>query len=176
MQGFVAHTPQKHAVSLGDFADVLGKGWQSGSSFQGIVSVWRSIGSRQPLAEDRGPDSLVGNWSNTHFSHLGRPETDGRLFLGLILLKHLTGLSDREVLQSVRENVYQQAFCGFEEFVTDSALEPSTLTKLRKRLGVGFFKRMEEETPSASDRAQDHRGQGDAGRRDGFSGACEASE
>ena len=78
--------------------------------------------------------------------HLGRPETDSRLFLGLILLKHLTGLSDREVVQSVRENVYQQAFCGFEEFVTDSALEPSTLTKLRKRLGVGFFKSMEEET------------------------------
>ena len=83
---------------------------------------------------------------NTHFSHLGRPETDSRLFLGLILLKHLTGRSDREVVQSVRENVYQQAFCGFEEFVTDSALEPSTLTKLRKRLGVGFFKSMEEKT------------------------------
>ena len=44
---------------------------------------------------------------NTHFSHLGRPETDSRLFLGLILLKHLTGLSDREVVQSVRENMYQ---------------------------------------------------------------------
>ena len=26
VQGFVAHPPQKHAVSLGDFADVLGKG------------------------------------------------------------------------------------------------------------------------------------------------------
>jgi len=75
---------------------------------------------------------------NTHFSHLGRPETDGRLFLGLILLKHLTGLSDREVLQSVRENVYQQAFCGFEEFVTDSALES------RSRINLAFpsrFKR-----------------------------------
>ena len=42
---------------------------------------------------------------NAHFPRLGRPETDSRLFLGLILLKHLTGLSDREVVQSVRENV-----------------------------------------------------------------------
>ena len=82
----------------------------------------------------------------TYFSHLGRPGTDGRLFLGLILLKHLTGLSDRELVQSVRENVYQQAFCGFEKFVTAAAVEPSTLSKLRKRLGVGFFKSMEEET------------------------------
>ena len=51
----------------------------------------------------------------TYFSHLGRPGTDGRLFLGLILLKHLTGLSDRELVQSVRENVYQldvQVFDG----------------------------------------------------------------
>ena len=26
----------------------------------GIVPVWRSIGRRQPLVEDRGPDSLTG--------------------------------------------------------------------------------------------------------------------
>ena len=88
---------------------------------------------------------------NTHFSHLGRPETDSRLFLGLILLKHLTGRSDREVVQSVRENVYQQAFCGFEEFVTDSALEPSTLTKLRKRLGGWVLQEHGGEDASASD-------------------------
>ncbi|MDP7157659.1 MAG: transposase [SAR324 cluster bacterium] len=77
---------------------------------------------------------------------MDRPETDSQLFLGLILLKYLTGLSDRELVQLVRENVYQQTFCGFEAFVTDSVLEPSTLTKLRQRLDAGFFKSMEEET------------------------------
>ena len=115
--------------------------------FKELFPFGGHIGSRQPLAEDRGPDSLEGTGAGIqHAFFTFGPSGDGRLFLGLILLKHLTGLSDRELVQSVRENVYQQAFCGFEGFVTDSALEPSTLTKLRKRLGVGFFKSMEEET------------------------------
>jgi len=45
----------------------------------------------------------------SHFSHTGRPATDGRLFLGLILLKHMTGLSDRELLEEVLENLYLHA-------------------------------------------------------------------
>ena len=45
---------------LGDFFDALRKGEQSGSAFRGIIPVWRSIGRRQPLVEDRGPDSLTG--------------------------------------------------------------------------------------------------------------------
>ena len=79
VQGFVAHPPQKHAVSLGDFADALGKGWQSGSSFRGIVPVWRSIGRRQPLAEDRGPDSLEGTGAGIqHAFFTFGPSGDGR--------------------------------------------------------------------------------------------------
>ena len=60
VQGFAATPLQKHAVLPRDFVDVHGKGWQSGSAFRGIVPVWRPIGGRQPLAEDRGPDSLEG--------------------------------------------------------------------------------------------------------------------
>ncbi len=82
----------------------------------------------------------------SHFSHTGRPATDGRLFLGLILLKHMTGLSDRELIEEVLENLYMQRFCGFEQFVTRRMLDASTLTKLRKKLGLEFFKKMEEET------------------------------
>ena len=81
-----------------------------------------------------------------HFSDKGRPATDARLFIGLILLKHMTSLSDREVVRSVQENVYHQAFCGYEHFVTDRSLNPSSLTKLRKRLGDKYFKELEEKT------------------------------
>ena len=31
-------------------------------------------------------------------------------------------LSDEEVLESVRENPYQQAFCGFDQLVTSKRL------------------------------------------------------
>lgn len=79
-----------------------------------------------------------------YFSDIGRPATNARLFIGLILLKHMTGLSDREVVCSVQENIYHQAFCGYEHFVTDRSLDPSSLTKLRKRLGNRYFKELEE--------------------------------
>ena len=81
-----------------------------------------------------------------YFSDIGRPATDARLFIGLILLKHMTGLSDREVVRSVQENVYHQAFCGYEHFVTDRSLDPSSLMKLRKRLGDAYFKEFEQKT------------------------------
>jgi hypothetical protein len=39
-----------------------------------------------------------------------------------------------------------QAFCGFEQFVTEEFLDSSTLTKMRERLGLEFFKRLEKKT------------------------------
>lgn len=81
-----------------------------------------------------------------YFSDVGRPATDAQLVIGLLLLKHMTGLSDEEVVQAVRENPYMQAFCGFEQFVTQDILDSSTLTKMRERLGLEFFKKLEKKT------------------------------
>lgn len=81
-----------------------------------------------------------------HFSDLGRPATDSQLIIGLLLLKHMTGLSDEAVVEEVLENPYMQAFCGFEQFVTEEFLDSSTLTKMRERLGLEFFKRLEKKT------------------------------
>ena len=81
-----------------------------------------------------------------HFADVGRPGTDAQLAIGLLLLKHMTGLSDEEVVQAVVENPYMQAFCGYEKFVTEEILDPSTLTKMRERLGLEFFKELERKT------------------------------
>ena len=82
----------------------------------------------------------------THFSDVGRPGTDSQLVIGLLLLKHMTGLSDEGIVQDVVENPYMQAFCGYEKFVTEEILDPSTLTKMRERLGLEFFKELERKT------------------------------
>jgi len=81
-----------------------------------------------------------------HFSDVGRPAKDAQLVIGLLLLKHMTGLSDEGIVQDVLENPYMQAFCGFEKFVTEEILDPSTLTKMRERLGLAFFKELEAKT------------------------------
>ena len=68
-----------------------------------------------------------------YFSDVGRPGTDAQLVIGLLLLKHMTGLSDEVIVQDVLENPYMQAFCGFEKLVTEEILDPGTLTKMRER-------------------------------------------
>ncbi len=41
-----------------------------------------------------------------YFSEGGRPGLDGRLVIGLFLLKHMTNRSDVEVVLELQENVY----------------------------------------------------------------------
>ena len=42
----------------------------------------------------------------SYFSDRGRPAKDGRLVIGILLLKHMTGLSDDEIVKQVSENPY----------------------------------------------------------------------
>lgn len=81
-----------------------------------------------------------------YFSSVGRPAKDAQLILGLLLLKHMTKLSDREMLVTVMENPYMQAFCGFHSMATSATLDASTLTQARKRLGPKFFRELEKKT------------------------------
>lgn len=81
-----------------------------------------------------------------YFSHRGRPGLDGRLVIGLFLLKHMSAKSDREVIWELQENVYWQSFCSLKGFVTSKQLNSSSLTKIRKRLGAKFAKELEEKT------------------------------
>jgi len=80
------------------------------------------------------------------FSDIGRPAKDAQLMIGLLLLKHMTGLSDRELVAEVLENPYMQAFCGFRSMATEDVLDASTLAKIRGKLGVSFFRYMERRT------------------------------
>jgi len=58
----------------------------------------------------------------------------------------MSGLFDAGLVKEVLENPYMQAFCGFEHFETDDILDSSTLTRQRERLGLEFFKTLEEKT------------------------------
>lgn len=100
---------------------------------------WLKIGGLMPWEE------LEKKYA-TYFSDQGRPGTDGRLAVGLFLLKHLSGKSDVEVVLELLENPYWQSFCGLETFATSETIEASTLSRLRKRLGAKYVQEMEEAT------------------------------
>lgn len=80
------------------------------------------------------------------FSNKGRPALDGRLVIGLILLKHMSKLSDVEVVLGLQENVYWQAFCGMGGFAASKQLDASSLTKIRHKLGPKYMKELEDKT------------------------------
>lgn len=92
-------------------------------------------------------DALEQAYSR-YFSDTGRPAHDARLVIGLLLLKHMTGISDVEIVLLVRENPYMQAFCGLDNFAAGQLIDSSTLTYVRRRLKGKPIKELEQLTYS----------------------------
>jgi IS5 family transposase len=69
------------------------------------------------------------------FSDQGRPGTESRFMVGLLILKHIHALSDEEVCARWVENPYFQYFTGEEFFRHDFPHERSGLTHWRNRIG-----------------------------------------
>ena len=79
-------------------------------------------------------DRFDAEWGEAFCEH-GRPAIATRLIAGLHYLKHTYGLSDDEVVQRWSENPYWQYFCGETYFQHELPLNPSSLSRWRKRLG-----------------------------------------
>jgi Transposase domain (DUF772) len=69
------------------------------------------------------------------YSEKGRPGIESRFVIGLLLLKHIYGLSDEGVCQRWVYDPYFQHFTGFEFFQHEFPHERSDLSHWRKRLG-----------------------------------------
>jgi len=73
------------------------------------------------------------------FQKRGRKAKRVRLMAGLLFLKHLHNLSDRQVVAMIHENIYYKYFCGLHwnlgEWDAAEIVNSSTLTKFRRRLG-----------------------------------------
>jgi IS5 family transposase len=65
----------------------------------------------------------------------GCPAKATRLMVGLQYLKHLYGLSDDHVVMRWVENPYWQYFCGEEYFQHQLPIDPSSMSRFRRRIG-----------------------------------------
>ncbi|TFL15911.1 IS5 family transposase, partial [Jannaschia formosa] len=74
-------------------------------------------------------------WMGFFPSHTGRPATSPRLVAGLLYLQHAYALSDEAVVARWAENPYWQHFCGETFFQHRPPIDPSPLTRWRKRIG-----------------------------------------
>jgi len=69
------------------------------------------------------------------YAEEGRPGIPIRLMVGLTYLGHAYQLSDEEVVRRWVENPYFQYFCGEEYFRHQLPIDPSSLSRWRRRIG-----------------------------------------
>jgi len=68
-------------------------------------------------------------------SNNGRFGKSLRIMVALLIVSRIRSLSDRKVVEQVKENRYMQYFCNVPNEKLDSFVNPSLLSKFRKRLG-----------------------------------------
>lgn len=76
----------------------------------------------------------------------GAPAKPIRLMVGLHYLKYTYDYSDEGAVYHLVENPYWQYFCGFEYFVHQLPLHPTSLVKWRQRVGVDKLEVLLEQT------------------------------
>ena len=122
---------------------------------------------RHPLREQINPkhplvklsdlidwERLSGAMSTSFVSSRGRPASSPRLIAGLLYLQHAFDLSDEDVVWQWIENPYWQVFTGETYFQTTPPIDPSSLTRWRKRLGEAGVEELLAETMEAAKRGQ----------------------
>lgn len=96
------------------------------------------VNMRHPLAqlaEHIDWSVFEREWAGLFPSRRGRPATAPRLIAGLLYLQHTFALSDEDVVWGWVENPYWQLFCGETWFQHQPPIDPSSLTRWRKRIG-----------------------------------------
>lgn len=76
----------------------------------------------------------------------GQPPKPIRLMVGLMMLQHMYGLSDEQVVQQWVQNPYWQYFCGYEYLQWALPADGSSLTRWRGRLGREGLEKILSET------------------------------
>ena len=89
------------------------------------------------------------------YSEQGRPGVATRLMVGLHYLKHTFNESDESVVARFVENPYWQFFCGLEYFTHRLPIDPTTMTRWRKRVGADGMKKLLSETIATAMRRQE---------------------
>jgi len=56
--------------------------------------------------------------------------------VGLLLLKQIENLSDKNIVLQWKRNPYYQYFCGMSEYVPAPPCDSTELVKFRKRIGT----------------------------------------
>ena len=90
--------------------------------------------------------SVFDQFESAYEEGVGRPGVSTRLMVGLMYLKHAFNESDESVVARWVENPYWQFFCGCEVMQHELPIDPSMMSKWRKRVGEERMEKLLEET------------------------------
>jgi transposase, IS5 family len=110
---------------------------------------WVKLGESIPW------DALASIYYRSMSSDMGAPAIDARIVIGAMIIKHKLKLDDREVIESIRENMYMQIFLGLREYTYNDVFDRSLFTTLRYRLGVDKFDAMTRQIILRSEKKED---------------------
>jgi transposase, IS5 family len=79
-------------------------------------------------------------------AEIGRPGVNTRLMVGLLYLKHAYDQSDESLVARWVENPYWQFFCGCQYMQHELPIDPSSLSRWRKRVGAERLEKLLEAT------------------------------
>lgn len=80
-------------------------------------------------------DSLEKEFENLFVEQIGQPAKPVRLVVGIMMLQHMYGISDENIVYRWIENAYWQYFCGYEYIQHKRPIHPTSLVRWRRRLG-----------------------------------------
>ena len=75
---------------------------------------------------------------------MGAPAKSVRMALGALIIKEKLQLSDREVVEQIRETPYLQYFIGLEDYQDEEPFDPSLMVHFRKRLNGEILNKANE--------------------------------
>ena len=93
-------------------------------------------------------------FADSYSQDMGAPAKAVRLMVGLQYLKYTFNESDESVVDRWVENVYWQYFCGFTHMQHEAPIDPSSMSRWRKRVGPQRLELLLSETIELAVRAK----------------------
>lgn len=93
-------------------------------------------------------------FADSYSEDLGAPGKAIRLMVGLQYLKYTFNESDESVVDRWIENPYWQYFCGFTHMQHEAPIDPSSISRWRKRVGSERLEQLLKETVDLAVRAK----------------------
>lgn len=90
-------------------------------------------------------DSLLNQLAKYYHPSFGRPTKLSRVKVGLLIIKHMYKLSDRQTIEELKGNMYIQYLCDINPLDAHTFINYSTLCRFRKDIGSEGVKIIEQE-------------------------------